>query len=65
MLWLLYCMGIAITWGYLAVYAIKKHVDCNLKIAIGVTLISVAWPLSLSVYLLFCALVAIDELVKK
>ena len=65
MLGLFYCISIAIVAMCMIFYADKKEISCTPKTAIGVTLISVLWPLSLLIWLLTCVLDTVDELGKK
>lgn len=61
----LYIASIGVAWTCLGLCAMKKKMDCNLKTIIGVTVISVVWPLSLVIYLFSCTCDTIDEFTKK
>ena len=65
MLGLFYFISVVIVFACMIFYADKKEVPCTTKTAIGVTLISVLWPLSLLIWLLTCTLDAVDEFGKK
>lgn len=65
MLGAFYSISVVIVLVCMIYYADKKEVPCTTKIMIGVTLISVLWPLSLLIWLLTCTLDTVDEFGKK